>query len=78
MYTDFKSLLHKLPIPVLVLDDKAVKLSNNETKKLLSLDLESLDTSVKERIDKKIFRACNYMEGIGEGNMPELSLNSEL
>ena len=46
MYADFKQLLLNLPIPILVLDDKTVKISNNETKRLLSLHLDCDDSAV--------------------------------
>ncbi len=77
MYADFKSLLLNLPIPILLLEDKNVKLSNKETKKLLSLNNECLDELVKERIEQKIFKSCHYMEGIGENNIPEVSLAAD-
>ncbi len=43
MNEDFKVLLLNLPIPILLLADKQVTLSNNETKKLLSIATESKD-----------------------------------
>ena len=77
MNEDFKALLLNLPIPILLLSDKQVTLSNNETKKLLSLPNEAKDATVEERITEKLFRSCHYMEGIGEDIAPKLALDDE-
>lgn len=50
MCEDLRSLLLNLPIPILVLDNSSVHLSNNETKKLLSLQEDCSNDDLQDHI----------------------------